>query len=123
MTQRVFRLDRFTVPVSGREEFLEQVRRTHQVLRGLPGFIEDVVLERAAGASRFSIVTLVIWESQQAVDDARVAVAVAHRKAGFDRHQMLSRLGIEADVANYHETEVFTPSRMVATRSGRLRER
>jgi heme-degrading monooxygenase HmoA len=103
MKQRIFRLDRFLVPVAGRDEFLEQVRRTHQVLRSLPGFVEDVVLERPAGASRFSIVTLVIWESQEAVEDARVAVSVEHRKAGFDRHKMLARLGVEADVGNYHE--------------------
>jgi antibiotic biosynthesis monooxygenase (ABM) superfamily enzyme len=103
MLRRVYRLDRFTVPVSAREEFLEQVRRTHQVLRGLPGFIEDVVLERAAGPSQFNVITMVVWANQAAVDDARVAVSVAHRQAGFNRHELLSRLGVEADVASYSE--------------------
>ena len=110
MKQRVFRLDRFMVPVAGREEFLEQVRRTHEVLRDLPGFIDDVVLERPAGASRFSIVTLVTWESQEAFEDARVAISVAHRKAGFDRHKMMARLGIEADIGSYHEASDSLPA-------------
>ena len=113
-TSRVYRLDRFIVPVAARDEFLEQVQKTHGVLRGLPGFVEDIVLERAAGSSRFSIVTLVVWDSQEAVEDARVAVSVAHRKAGFDRHKMLSRLGIEADIANYHEADAPASSSTAA---------
>ena len=107
MRQRVYRVDRFTVPAFARDEFIEQVRRTHEVLRELPGFIEDRVLERAAGSSHVSVVTMVTWQDQAAAEDARVAVTVAQRKAGFDKHRFLSRLGVEVDIGSFREVELF----------------
>jgi heme-degrading monooxygenase HmoA len=106
MTQQIYRVDRFSVPAAARDEFLGYVRNTHEILRGLPGFVEDTVLEQAERLGRFNIVTMVIWESQEAVDGALVAVVAAHKKAGFDRRGTLSRLGIDADVGRYLEAQL-----------------
>jgi hypothetical protein len=58
-SKRVYHVDRFIVPVRAREEFIDKVRHTHQLLRTLPSFIQDFVLEQSAGPGEFNFVTAV----------------------------------------------------------------
>jgi heme-degrading monooxygenase HmoA len=97
----IYRVDKFVVPQRAHEEFLKRVRATHQVLRRQPGFIRDTLLEQVAGPGRFNIVTVAEWESQEAIDAARVVVKKAHAESGFSPQEAMARLGIEADIANY----------------------
>lgn len=101
----VYRVDKFSVPEHARAEFLERVRLTHDVLRVQPGFLRQFLLEQTAGPGKFNFVTFVEWESQNAVEQARDAVAAHHRQLGFDPQQMRSRLGIDADVASYRRID------------------
>ncbi len=102
----VYRVDKFSVPQTAREEFLERVHETHQVLGRQPGFIHDVLLEQVAGPGRFNIVTIAQWESQEAIDAARTVVMEAHAKSGFNPQDTMARLGVEADIANYRPIKV-----------------
>lgn len=97
----IYRIDKFIVPEASRDEFLRRVNETHQVLRRQPGFIRDALLEQVSGPGKFNIVTVAEWESQAAIDTARVAVMNAHAKSGFNAQETIVRLGIEADIANY----------------------
>jgi|SRR5688572_14449959 len=98
---RIYRVDKFVVPQAAREEFLERVNATHQILRRQPGFIRDAILEQVAGPGKFNIVTIAEWESQSAIDAAREVVSKAHAESGFNPQETMARLGIEADIANY----------------------
>jgi heme-degrading monooxygenase HmoA len=97
----IYRIDKFVVPAAARQEFLAKVRSTHQLLKAQPGFVRDVVLEQVEGPGRFNVVTMVEWQSQSAMDAAKAAVTAAHAKSGFNPQELLARLGIEADIANY----------------------
>ena len=97
----IYRVDKFVVPKAAREEFLKRVHDTHHVLRRQPGFIRDALLEQIGGPGRFNIVTVAEWESQEAIDAARAAVAKSHAEIGFNPQETMARLGIEADIANY----------------------
>jgi heme-degrading monooxygenase HmoA len=99
--QHVYRVDRFVVPAAAREEFLERVRQTHQVLRRQPGFVRDAVLEQEAGAGTSSIVTIAEWESEAAITGARAAVAALHAETRFSPQETLARLGIKAEIGIY----------------------
>lgn len=98
---RIYRVDKFVVPQAAREEFLERVNATHQILRRQPGFIRDAILEQVAGPGKFNIVTIAEWESQSAIDAAREVVSKAHAESGSNPQETMARLGIEADIANY----------------------
>jgi len=100
-TAPLYRVDKFVVPAHGREEFLARVRATHAVLREQKGFIRDAILEQASGPGEFNFVTIAEWESADVIDAAGKAVAALHAATGFDRREMLERLGIKADIANY----------------------
>lgn len=97
----LYRVDKFRVPPAARAEFLARVRSTHELLRTLPGFMQDSVLEQTGGPGTFNFVTIAVWGSAEALDAAREVVTAKHNEIGFDPGEMLARLGIEADVANY----------------------
>ena len=97
----LYRVDRFIVPAAGRDEFLARVRDTHAVLRRQDGFLQDMILERQSGPGAFNIVTVVEWVNAEVVGRVGEAVAKRHAELGFDRNELIARLGITADIANY----------------------
>jgi hypothetical protein len=96
-----FRVDRFLVPARAGEEFLGKVHATHEILRKQPGFVRDAILEQSSGPGEFNFVTIVEWENSDFFQGAHQAVAAPHRKMNFDPHELITRLGIRADIANY----------------------
>jgi len=98
---RVYRLDRFVVPVTARDAFLEKVTATHRVLRQQPGFIRDHLLEQPNGPDETIIVTLAEWSDAAATAPARAAVAEMHRALRFSPHAFMAELGIRAEMGTY----------------------
>ncbi len=103
---QIYRIDKFKVPQPARHEFIQGVQLTHQLLRPLQGFIEDFVFEQIDGVGEFNFVTVVVWESADALEAAKSVVKAQHEKIGFNPKEMLDRLRIEADLANYSQIEV-----------------
>lgn len=101
----VYRVDKFVVPAEAKDEFLGRVRMTHAVLRRQPGFIQDFVLEQSGGPGQFNFVTLAEWESQEAIENAKVAVMAMHKETQFNAQEMFARLGIKADLGNYKRVD------------------
>ena len=104
--QHVFRVDRFHVPNAAREEFLQRVSATHKILAHQRGFVRDLLLEQPAGPDGFNLVTMAEWESQEAVERAREAIAELHRQLGFDPRDLIRRLGIRAEMGGYRPLQV-----------------
>jgi heme-degrading monooxygenase HmoA len=102
-SKQVYRIDKFKVPKSARDEFVQKVNITHQFIKTLPGFGQDWVLEQIGGPGEFNFVTVVIWESADAIASAKQAVMEKHKEIGFNPSEMFARLGIEADLANYSQ--------------------
>jgi heme-degrading monooxygenase HmoA len=103
---RVYRIDKFHVPLSAHREFLEQVHRTHEFLRTLPGLIQDSVFEQIGESGEFNLVTIAVWESDEAIADAKETVMAKYKAMGFNPQEMFARLEIKADLANYRKIEV-----------------
>jgi len=103
--ERVYRVDKFVVPGRARDEFLAQVRKTHELLKTLPGFLRDLVLEQSSGPGEFNFVTIVEWDSPAAIENAKAAVMAMHKEMNFNPQEMFARLGIKADLANYRQVD------------------
>ncbi|OWY64965.1 antibiotic biosynthesis monooxygenase [cyanobacterium TDX16] len=103
---QIYRIDKFKVPKPTRHEFIQGVQLTHQLLRTRQGFIKDFVFEQISGVGEFNFVTVVVWESADALEAAKLAVRAQHEEIGFNPKEMLDRLGIEADLANYSQIEI-----------------
>lgn len=102
---RIYRVDKFVVPIEAREEFLSPIRRTHDLLEDQPGFIQDFVLEQSGESGEFTLVTIVEWENQKAIENAQDTITAMHERMGFDPQEMISKLGIESDMGTYTRIE------------------
>jgi heme-degrading monooxygenase HmoA len=89
MSKRVYRVDKFVVPTSAREEFLDRVRRTHAFLKAQPGFVQDFVLEQFSGPGEFNIVTTVEWASREAFEGASAVISARYREMNFNPRKHL----------------------------------
>lgn len=101
----IYRVDKFVVPAPARGEFLDEVRKTHALLKTQSGFVRDTVLEQFAGTGEFNFVTIVEWENQASVDNAKAAVASMFARSNFNPQEMFRRLGIKADLGNYQRVD------------------
>ncbi|MCB0167841.1 MAG: antibiotic biosynthesis monooxygenase [Anaerolineae bacterium] len=104
-SERIYRLDKFVVPAPAREEFVEKVQTTHQLLKKQSGFLQDFVLEQASGPGEFNIVTMVEWDSIESIEPARAAVMALHQEMNFNPQELFARLGIKADLGSYKRVD------------------
>jgi heme-degrading monooxygenase HmoA len=96
-----FRIDAFSIPAGAREEFNATMRRNLAFLQTLPGFKSHMVFEKASGPTTFDVVTIAVWESQEAIANAGDKVRAYYQKIGFDLPAMLARTGITASLGYY----------------------
>src|SRR5262249_18673922 len=94
-SQHRYRIDKFKVPLASREEFLKGVRDTQSFLATLPGFIGNAVFDQSSGPGIFNLVTMVEWESVEAIERAAKAVTERFEATGFSTQATRARLGIE----------------------------
>ena len=105
LSEHVYRVDKFNVSDAAREEFLNNVRRVHELLRTMPGFVQDLLLEQSSGPGVFNLVTIVEWDSQASIETAKVSVSAAYARTKFDPQEVFERLDIKADLANYKQID------------------
>jgi len=91
--QHVYRIDKFKVPPSAREEFFAGVRESQGFLSTLPGFVRNSVFEQTSGPGAFNFVTVVEWETAEAVEDAQKSVAAKHEGIGFNPQERRAAWG------------------------------
>jgi len=91
--QHVYRIDKFKVPPSAREEFFAGVRESQGFLSTLPGFVRNSVFEQTSGPGAFNFVTAVEWETAEAVEDAQKSVAARYEGIGFNPQERRVRWG------------------------------
>jgi heme-degrading monooxygenase HmoA len=99
--ERIYRVDKFSVPERARDEVISRVRETHALLKTLPGFVQDFVLEQSSGSGQFNFVTIVEWEDAQSMVNAKAAVTAMHKELNFNPQEMYARLGISAELGLY----------------------
>lgn len=101
----IYRIDKFTVPAHAREEFLQRLLQTREILRSQDGFVRDYLLEQDATDGIGHMLTFVEWESAEVVPRVAATVAERHKALGFDRYEMYDRLGIIAEFGTYRPLE------------------
>jgi heme-degrading monooxygenase HmoA len=102
---RIYRVDKFGVSERARAEFTRRVRDTHALLRTLPGFVRDFVLEQSSGAGQFNFVLIVEWDDAESMVNAIDAVAAMHKELNFNPQEMCARLGIRAERGLFRHIE------------------
>ena len=94
-------IDEFIVPEESKAEFLEGTRKIQSFIRTLPGFLEGFLHEKQDGESRHNFLTTAVWENEEAIENAKRAVAIEHQKQGFNPQETRQRLKIESVRSTY----------------------
>jgi len=96
-------IDRFILPQNAKTEFLQRMQYNRTFLRTLPGFISDAAYERTDDQGNLVMVTIAIWESEDAIARAKAAVQAEYKRIGFNMNEMFERLKITMERGTYHE--------------------
>lgn len=98
-------IDRFIVPAAAVAEFMPRLKRAHQQLRTQPGLVSYAVYESTADG-QLVFVTVAVWASEQAIEQAKVAMQAAHQQAGGNPVEMYARLHITLERGIYSVAEL-----------------
>lgn len=98
-------IDKFLVPASAKEEFMQRANFNRTFIKKLPGFIEDAAYERVDENGNIIFITIAAWENEDAVKKAKEAVQAEYKKQGFDLAAMLARLNVTIDRGMYAEAD------------------
>lgn len=94
-------IDKFLIPAKSKQAFTDRMNINRDFIKKLPGFIEDHAYERLDEKGNSIVVTIAIWESEQAVKNAKDKVQDFYKKEGFDMVAFLHQLQITIDRGLY----------------------
>lgn len=94
-------IDKFFVPAASIQEFNERVRINRELIKKLPGFLDDGAWQYKDDSGNLILITIAHWESADALKKAKETVQAAYKAEGFDAAAMLKRLNIVADRGVY----------------------
>ena len=96
-------IDKFVVPKNAVKEFVQRMNYNREFIRNLPGFIQDQAYQQTNENGDKIVVTLAVWESEDAFKKARETVQAEYNRIGFQMPEMLARLNITLDRGAYQE--------------------
>ena len=70
-------------------------------IKTLVGSIENAYYERTDERGNVIVITVVVWESENALQNAKDAVQTEYRRVGFNPTEMFARLNIMVDRGTY----------------------
>jgi heme-degrading monooxygenase HmoA len=98
-------IDKFFVPANAKSEFIHRMNINRSFIKTLPGFIRDDVYVRHDEEQNLVCITIAVWESEEALAKAKLAVQAEYKREGFDPAAMIERLNIKMDRAVYKKLE------------------
>jgi steroid delta-isomerase-like uncharacterized protein len=100
---KVSLIDKFFVPAAAKKEFYERVSINRNLIKTLPGFIEDAAYEYTDAEGNLIYVTVAQWQNKEVFNNAKEVVQTEYKKQGFDMNEMLKRTNIVIDRGVYTE--------------------
>lgn len=98
-------IDKFLVPEKAIQEFKERTKLNMDFIRKQSGFVKEEGYERIDEHGNLIYVTIVVWETVDAIKKAKAAVQAEYKKQGFNPMKMMERLHIKLDRGTYTEVE------------------
>ncbi len=97
----VFRIDRFTLPLEARKAFLERLETIQTILAGIEGNRQNLVLEQVSDPGTASFITIVEWQDEAALKNAKAQVAAEYEKHDFSPQEFMREHGVTAEFGTY----------------------
>ena len=98
-------IDKFIVPKSAIEEFLQKMNYNRNFIKNIQGCDSNTGYERTDENGNLIAITIVVWESEDALNKAKEVVQAEYNRINFNPAEMMSRLNITIDRGIYTEIE------------------
>lgn len=99
-------IDLFIVPAESKAAFLEASLISQKFVKTLAGFVEGYVYEQSDGdaSAPYNVVTVAVWETPQAFEAAKKAVASEYQRLGFNPQATVKGLNVTMARAIYERS-------------------
>lgn len=104
-TRQVRFIDKFVGPAAVRQEFIDRVNSNRQFIKTLNGFVEDAAYEGKDDKGNFTLITMAVWQNEEALKKAKEAVQSEYKREGFNPAQWMERLHITMDRGVYQQVQ------------------
>jgi steroid delta-isomerase-like uncharacterized protein len=94
-------IDRFFVPASAIQPFEQRMKINRELIKTLPGFINDEVYRQYDKNGNLICITIAKWEGEEALSKAKETVQKEYEKQNFNPAKMFQELGITLDRNTY----------------------
>jgi heme-degrading monooxygenase HmoA len=73
-------------------------------VKTLPGFVEGFVYENQDGGDHSKFLTIAVWKDQEALENAKRAVALENQRQGVNPQEVIKSMRIESARALYERS-------------------
>jgi len=102
--EKIF-IDKIAVPKAVITQLTERLDYNTAFLAKQPGLVKNMHYQRTDAQGNLVIITVAIWESNEAVEKAKAAVQEDYRRQGIDLTETLKAWGVTIDRGLYEERE------------------
>ena len=96
-------IDRFNVPQSAVNEFVDRMNLNRNFIQSVSGFIKDTVYKRTDENGDLIIITIAEWKDETSLVNAKELVQSEYKRIGFNPQEMMTRLNITMERNIYTE--------------------
>lgn len=93
----VYFVDKFFIPKTSIDEFINQMKSNQDFIANLSGYIKMEAVQKTDGDGNLTIITIAVWESQNKLDEARQSVQTEYKRVGFNPAEFYQRLNIKME--------------------------
>ncbi len=104
LPMEVVLIDKFAFPEESKAKLMEAARRSSEIIRNLPGFVEAYVYESADTERKPSLVTVAVWKDETSFENARKLVAESYKRIGFDPQSTMHSLNVTIERGVYRRS-------------------
>jgi heme-degrading monooxygenase HmoA len=94
-------IDKVTCPANAKMEFIKRGNISRDLIRKQPGLIKEEAYESTDKDGDLTVITTVIWENEEALQNARQAITAEYKREGFNMLEFCQRSGIKIERGEY----------------------
>ena len=94
-------IDRFMVPKAAMPEFRNRIKVSMNIIGKQAGFVSDMAYEQIDGKDETTYITIVTWESREALENSLSRVQAEYDRLSFDPAKTMESLKIALDRGIY----------------------
>jgi len=98
-------IDRFMVPKAAMQDFRNRIKLSMQIIGKQAGFVANKAYEQIDHKEESTYITVVTWESREALEKSMPCVQMEYDKLSFDPSKTMESLHIALDRGIYTEVK------------------